>query len=137
MTNLVISAPTYKTGCYLSSIGLTAVRKQNVHSHLYQRSTCEQHLCTRLNADGTWTSKATDPNYVEAYGRVAGLTPASVNAHLAARIVEAAVPPANDVPLMLDGISGATGTANRFQDLAREILAGRVTVELPHKLPRS
>jgi len=87
----------------------------------------------RIGSDGTVTVKAGDPVFAEAYERVLGLTPAGVAAELSSQFVQGGAPEAGEKTI-LDGITGATGTTDRFQILADRILATRISVPLPNKL---
>jgi len=87
----------------------------------------------RIGSDGAVMVKADDPIFTEAYERVLGLTPAGVAAELLLQFSQGAAPEAGEKTI-LDGITGATGTTDRFQILADRILATRVSVPLPNKL---
>ena len=87
----------------------------------------------RSESDGSVKVKATDPVYTEAYERVLQLTPAGVADQLSRQLVERGVTE-TDRRVSVDGLTGATGTANRFQILANKVVATRITVPLPHKL---
>jgi major membrane immunogen (membrane-anchored lipoprotein) len=87
----------------------------------------------RIEADGSEMVRAADPAYAEAYQRVLELTPAAVADQLSRQLVaQGAV--GTEGPVAVDGLTGATGTSNRFQILANEVVATRVAVPLPHKL---
>ncbi|MBU8913194.1 MAG: hypothetical protein KOO61_04170 [Spirochaetales bacterium] len=87
----------------------------------------------RVGADGTVSVKADDAVYTEAYESALDLTPAGIAAELSRQFVEVGVSETGG-GIALDGITGASGTTNRFQMLADRILATRVSVPLPHKL---
>jgi len=87
----------------------------------------------RVEADGTASVKADDAAFTEAYERVLDLTPAGVAAELSGQFVQVGAPETGG-GISLDGISGATGTTNRFQVLADQVLATRISVPLPNKL---
>ncbi len=70
----------------------------------------------RVGADGTVNVKADD-----------------AAAELSRQFVQVGVPGSGG-EITLDGISGATGTTNRFQVLADQVLATRISVPLPNKL---
>ena len=70
----------------------------------------------RVGADGTVNVKADD-----------------AAAELSRQFVQVGVPGSGG-EITLDGISGATGTTNRFQVLADQVLATRTSVPLPNKL---
>ena len=87
----------------------------------------------RVGADGTVTVKASDPVSTEAYERVMELSPAGVATELARQLVQGGVPETGE-RVILDGVTGATGTTDRFQVVADHILAARISVPLPSKL---
>ncbi|MEE8440290.1 MAG: hypothetical protein V3S41_01110 [Spirochaetia bacterium] len=87
----------------------------------------------RVGMDGTVMVKADDPVYTEGYERVLELSPAGVAVELSRQFVQGGLP-ATDGRIHLDGITGATGTTNRFQILAGRILATRISVPLPNRL---
>lgn len=88
----------------------------------------------RLNADGSWSIKAEDTDYAARYERLIGLAPATVAEELPRQLVAAG--PDTDAAgyPQIDGVSGATGTSNRFRALLSTILQERATVPLPHRL---
>ncbi len=86
----------------------------------------------RIGVDGTESVKAGDPVSTEAYERVLGLTPAGVAAELTRQFVLDGVSETGE-RINLDGVTGATGTTDRFQVLADRILATRISVPLPNK----
>lgn len=87
---------------------------------------------SRIGADGTVMMKADDPVSAEAYERVMELSPAGVATELARQLVQGGVTEI-DERIVLDGITGATGTTDRFQILANRILTARISVPLPNK----
>lgn len=71
---------------------------------------------SRVGADGTVSVKADD-----------------AAAELSRQFVQVGAPETGE-GITLDGISGATGTSNRFRVLADRVLATRISVPLPNKL---
>jgi major membrane immunogen (membrane-anchored lipoprotein) len=86
----------------------------------------------RVGADGTVMVKADDPVSTEAYERVLELSPAGVATELSRQFVQGGMSE-TDGEIVLDGITGATGTTDRFQILAERVLTVRISVPLPSK----
>ena len=92
----------------------------------------------RTGADGSTTSKVDDTSYAQRYAARFELTPATVAAELTGQLIGVKAEDADvggDTAgwTPVDGVSGATGTTDRFNALAAWIAASRRSVALPHR----